>query len=108
VRYKLPLFRLYECCLTNKVYIEMNTCDHSDINQSGSIDENKYALNEVVAYGIDDYFIEIIKRIVIENPLIKPMDIHKVFIKFKNVFYLHFLNILRIIIKNVNGNNYFC
>ena len=41
------------------------------------IEENKSDLNEVVAYSIDDHFKEIIKRIVIENPLIKPMDIHK-------------------------------
>ena len=61
---------MYECTLTNEVYIEFNNHEHTDLNEDNLV-ENKQA------YGISEYFKEIINRIVKEIPHIKPMDIHK-------------------------------
>jgi hypothetical protein len=57
---------------SSEVYIECNNEEHADLEKN---DTRVVEMKEV--YGINDYFKEIINKIVRDNPHIKPMEIQK-------------------------------
>jgi hypothetical protein len=71
-QFDLVLFRLYECLESSEVYIECNNEEHADLEKN---DTRVAEMKEV--YGINDFFKDIINKIVRDNPHIKPMEIQK-------------------------------
>jgi hypothetical protein len=57
---------------SSEVYIECNNEEHADLEKN---DTRVAEMKEV--YGINDFFKDIINKIVRDNPHIKPMEIQK-------------------------------
>lgn len=70
---------MYEWTRTNEVYIEYNNENHSDsVDEDLNINLNNIEdVKKKEGYGINQYFNDIINRIVIDHPNIQPMDIHE-------------------------------
>jgi hypothetical protein len=68
--------RLFECSLSNEVFVEINDEEHSDLNSSFNALEGKKLKKERI-YGINPYFKEIISKNFRESPNMQPMDVMK-------------------------------
>ena len=70
---------MYECTGSNKVYIEYNKENHSDsVDEDLNINLNNIEdVKKKEGYSINQYFKDIINRIVKDHPNIQPMDIHQ-------------------------------